>query len=51
MTQRKQQPRCEACGHSRSFHGNGETRCRALGCGCEVWHAPVDEPEAEEALV
>lgn len=47
MAERKLQPRCTACGHPRSFHGNGETECRALGCDCQLWEAPADTDDDE----
>lgn len=35
MTRKKKsRPSCKACKHSISFHGSGDTACRALGCQC-----------------
>lgn len=42
MTARGQQPKCVACSHPASFHGGGETRCRALGCHCADWEGPLE---------
>lgn len=49
MVDRLNQPRCqsdEGCNHPRSFHGTrGKKtlgRCKALGCRCSAWVAPVD---------
>jgi excisionase family DNA binding protein len=30
-------PSCKTCKHSISFHGSGETACRALGCRCNAY--------------
>jgi len=39
----RRQPQCDACSHSRSFHGGGKTRCRALGCRCDSWANTEEE--------
>lgn len=39
---RGQQPRCELCRHSASFHGKEQAgACHALGCQCEAWVEPT----------
>lgn len=45
MTERTNQPKCGSCNHPKSFHGGGETECRALGCHCEMWTEPAEAPE------
>ena len=42
---RDAKPTCLSCHHPISFHGGGQTRCRALGCDCEAW---LDAAQAEE---
>jgi hypothetical protein len=37
------QKKCMACNHPYSFHGNGVSRCRAMGCRCEAWVEPASE--------
>lgn len=44
---RKNQPQCGSCRHSISFHGSGTTKCRALGCHCEVWVEPAEAAVVE----
>ena len=46
---RKNQPKCgtgqpegDGCQHPVSFHGGGNTGCKALGCHCEAWVAPAE---------
>jgi hypothetical protein len=31
---------CCACGHPITFHGSGETHCKAIGCNCQKWDGP-----------
>jgi hypothetical protein len=40
---RTNQPKCGDCNHPKSFHGGGTTKCRALGCSCEMWEEPAAE--------
>lgn len=44
-TGRKNQPKCGDCSHPISFHGGGQSRCKALGCHCQTWVAPAEQPE------
>lgn len=48
VADRKNQPKCQSCGHPKSFHRHG-TSCWALGCDCEQWVAPEVQPELEPA--
>lgn len=47
MAESDQRTSCKECNHSKSFHGKGATRCRALGCDCQRWV----EPEAKKKAV
>jgi hypothetical protein len=31
------QKKCSTCNHPYSFHGNGRSGCKAMGCKCAVW--------------
>jgi hypothetical protein len=31
------QKKCMSCNHPYSFHGNGRSGCKAMGCKCEAW--------------
>jgi len=31
------QKNCTSCNHPYSFHGNGRSGCKAMGCKCGVW--------------
>jgi hypothetical protein len=40
------QKKCASCNHPLSFHGNGLTGCKAMGCKCAVWSE--DDPFAAQ---
>ena len=35
---------CFDCGHPISFHGNGTSKCRAMGCDCSSWEIETSRP-------
>jgi hypothetical protein len=47
------QKKCSSCNHPFSFHGNGRTGCRAMGCKCATWteEDPWTEKEHYAAVV
>lgn len=37
---------CAECHHPYSFHGNGRSNCKAMGCKCAGWVDPKPEEES-----